>query len=770
MSLLGSIFRIARRSITKDGYGIAGFKSQCLGSDAMAMSILSLTGAVALSAGGLAPAAADTPANVEQAVSVGIYPSPPKVFWNEAREPDGFFPELLESIAQQEGWTLEPVACDWPDCLEAVERGELDLMVDVSYSQKRDARFDFNREVVFPSWSVVFARPDSEIESVLDLHEKRIAVLEDGIQYEALQLTSEEFHIKPVFVQSPDYAEMFQMLERGEIDGVVVNRFFPAHRQFSNVVNTNILIKPAQVHFAAPEGDPNGLLSTIDRHLAEMKNEPDSLYYQAGERWLKGLDIHKTDWQFIGQLAAAGGSVVLFGFVGMLALGNHRLRREVTERIAAQDHLRHKALHDSLTDLPNREFLLQRLRQRLSPDAADGNQDGALLFLDLDRFKVVNDSLGHCIGDQLLIEMARRLTQTGYWIARLGGDEFVIYLDQVTSLQQVIQAADAILATLQDPCMLCDHEVVVSGSLGIVLGLHNYLSPSTLLRDADIAMYRSKSKGRNRYTIFTPNMGATVAKQLALEHDLRRALASQELSLHYQPILSLKSGKLVGFEALVRWQHPTFGMVLPADFIPMAEETGLIVPLGSWVLETACRQIKHWQSASRENRELIINVNVSVAQLKQSNFLEQLDHVLKTTGLSGENLILEITESLLIEDLAKTSRLLLQLRDRSIGVSIDDFGTGYSAFSCLHRLPITSLKIDRAFISGIGTESRDLTIAQTMVMLAHQLGVTATAEGIETEEQRQFLEDLGCELGQGYLFDKPLPAEQIEQRLKCAIS
>jgi EAL domain-containing protein (putative c-di-GMP-specific phosphodiesterase class I) len=265
-------------------------------------------------------------------------------------------------------------------------------------------------------------------------------------------------------------------------------------------------------------------------------------------------------------------------------------------------------------------------------------------------------------------------------------------------------------------------------------------------------------------------MGDTAAKQLALEHDLRRALADQELTLHYQPILSLESGSLVGFEALVRWQHPTFGMVSPADFIPMAEETGLIIPLGSWVLETACRQLKEWQTTLPNGRHLTVNVNVSVAQLKQSVFLEQLDHVLEITDLSGADLILEITESLLIEDLADISKLLQQLRARSIGISIDDFGTGYSAFSCLHQLPITSLKIDRDFIACIGTDSRYRTIAQTMVMLAHQLGVTATAEGIETEEQRQFLKDLGCELGQGYLFDKPLPAEQIEQRLRCAIA
>jgi diguanylate cyclase (GGDEF)-like protein len=501
-----------------------------------------------------------------------------------------------------------------------------------------------------------------------------------------------------------------------------------------------------------------------------MKNEPDSIYYQAGERWLEGLDIHKTDWKMIGQLAAVSGVTLLGGFAGMLALWNRRLRREVSERLTVQEKLRHEALHDSLTNLPNRAFLQQRLEQQLAHDKSYPDRDGALLFLDLDRFKIVNDSLAHCIGDQLLIEMANRLKQTGYWVARLGGDEFVMYLENVTNTRQVIQAADDILTTLQTPCLLHGQEIVVSGSLGVVKYFCGYQTPSELLRDVDIAMYHSKNKGRNCYTLFTADMREFATRQLALENELRRAIVGEELILHYQPILSLQSGELVGFEALVRWQHPALGMVSPVEFIPLAEETGLIVPLGAWVLEAACHQLKRWQTCLPDSSRLVINVNVSVAQLKHSGFLENLDRILAKTGLAGECLVLEITESLLIENLAITSELLQQLRSRSIGISIDDFGTGYSAFSCLHQLPITSLKIDRNFIACIGSEFRDRTIAQTMVMLAHQLGVKATAEGIETEEQRQFLKDLGCELGQGYLFDKPLPADQIEQRLKCAIA
>jgi diguanylate cyclase (GGDEF)-like protein len=726
---------------------------------------VSLGGAIAFSSLSLL-AAVETNAYIQDPVKVGVYPGPPKVFWNDQGEPAGFFPDVIQEIARLEGWTLEYVSCQWPDCLAAVEAGELDLMLDVSYSQQRDALFDFNREVLFPSWSVIYARPGIKIHSVLDLHKKRIAVLENGIQYEALQVTTKEFGIEPVFVQSPAYEEMFQMLERGEIDGVVVNRFYPTHQHLTNAVKTNVLIKPDQVHFAAPEGDPDGLLLAIDRHLAVMKNESSSVYYQAGKDWLEGIDIHKTDWLLIGRLAAISGTTLLASFSGILFFVNRRLKREINDRIAAQDQLRHKALYDSLTKLPNRHFLLTRLADRLSNDHQTDRVKGSVMFLDLDRFKVINDSLGHASGDQLLIEMAERLKQTGHWVARLGGDEFVIILDDITVPFNVFQAAEAVLATLQSPCILNNHEVIVTGSLGIVIGFDAYADPSNLLRDADIAMYWSKASGRNGYAVFTEKMRALAAEKLDLENELRRALFRQELILHYQPILGLKDRGLIGFEALVRWQHPDRGLLSPGTFIPLAEDTGLIVPLGWWVLETACRQLKQWQTHGIHNKHLTVNVNVSAAQLNQADFLEKLDHILATTELSGSSLVIEITESLLINNLSGTCQLLQNLRDRSIGISIDDFGTGYSSFGSLHQLPITNLKIDRSFINRVEDHVRNQDIVKTIIMLAHQLGVIATAEGIESEEQHLLLKALGCDLGQGYLFDRPQPAERLKHWLK----
>jgi diguanylate cyclase (GGDEF)-like protein len=706
--------------------------------------------------------------NSTDPIRVGVWPSPPKVFWNAEGEPAGFFPEILQDIANREEWTLDYVACEWPVCLEMLEDGDLDLLLDVSYSQKRDTRFDFNREVFFSSWSVVFARPGVAMESILDLQGKRIAVLESGIQYEALQETAKEFGIQPIFVQVSDYNQSFQLLATGQVDGVVVNRFFPTHQHLQNAVNTNILIKPAQVHIAAPEGQNGDLLSTIDQYLAGMKNDPNSLYYQAGERWLEGIDIYKTDWVFIRQLG--GGLILVFvgGITILMILWNRSLRSEIAERIKVQKKLHHQALYDGLTDLPNRCFLLSHLEAQLQQCQGKPYLCWALMFLDLDRFKLVNDSLGHLAGDQLLREMAGRLKHMGYLVCRLGGDEFVIFQPIVDQFQEVLETAEKILSSLQTPYVLANQEIVISGSIGIVLGPASYQNPIELLRDADIAMYYAKGQGRNCFALFTKEMRDSIAQRLALENDLRRAIYAREFELYYQPILDLKTGQLDGFEALIRWQHPTQGLLSPITFITLAEETGLIIPLGWWILETALKQLKQWQIDFPNHNSLSINVNVSAVQLQKPDFLQRLDAILDHTGMAGHCLILEITESLLIDDLTHISELLHQLKLRSIGISIDDFGTGYSSFCSLHHLPITSLKIDRFFIRDILETYRDRSIVQTLLVLAQSLGVKTTAEGIETQDQMMLLQSLGCELGQGYLFDKPLPAAVAEKRLQQA--
>jgi diguanylate cyclase (GGDEF)-like protein/PAS domain S-box-containing protein len=439
--------------------------------------------------------------------------------------------------------------------------------------------------------------------------------------------------------------------------------------------------------------------------------------------------------------------------------------RDVTERIQTQTQLRHDALHDALTGLPNRHLLMERLELAINRTKRLEDYHFAVLFLDLDRFKVVNDSLGHLAGDQLLIAIARTLQSTLRSIdlaARLGGDEFVILLEEIKDIQEAVRATERIFAALQTPLMLEGREVYTTPSIGIVLGTRDYTQASDLLRDADIAMYRAKSKGKARYEIFDTEMHAQALSRLHLENDLRRAIEHQEFVLHYQPIVALDSGCLVGFEALIRWQHPTQGLKLPGDFIAVAEETGLITQLDYWALWAACRQLAAWQTACPELATLRMSVNLSAQDLRRFDLIAEVDRILAQTGLHGRCLALEITESMLIEDIESTIALLGQLKEREIQISIDDFGTGYSSLNYLHCLPANNLKVDRSFVHQIQTDRRNRQIVETIVALSNQLDLDTIAEGIETQKQLERLQQLGYKFGQGYLFSKPLSLEAAE--------
>lgn len=439
--------------------------------------------------------------------------------------------------------------------------------------------------------------------------------------------------------------------------------------------------------------------------------------------------------------------------------------RDITDKLRIQRQLQDDAMHDALTGLPNRSLLLERLHLVLERTKRHNSFLFAVLFVDLDRFKVINDSLGHLAGDQLLLRVAAKLRDTIRSIdlaARLGGDEFVLLLEDIGSPQEALRVADRILESLHAPIQLESHEVVINASIGIVMGATTYENSSDLLRDADIAMYSAKARGKACYAVFNPTMHTQVLRQLELENDLRQALERQEFTLFYQPIVSLPSGKLCGFEALVRWRHPLKGMVSPAEFIPIAEETGLIVPLGEWILREACQQMAAWQTEFSHSATLKVSVNLSVKQLKEPNLLTQIQQILQDTGLQGASLALEITESILMHDIEVISQLLEELRAYNVQISIDDFGTGFSSLSYLHRLPVNNLKIDRSFISNLLDSQRNLNVTKTIIALADELGINAIAEGIESQEQLQQLKTLGCELGQGYLFSAPVAAEAVQ--------
>ncbi|MGG6294866.1 EAL domain-containing protein [Leptolyngbya sp. AN02str] len=446
--------------------------------------------------------------------------------------------------------------------------------------------------------------------------------------------------------------------------------------------------------------------------------------------------------------------------------------RDVTDKVRIQEQLQYDAVHDLLTGLPNRTLLLERLNLALERLDQNARFLFAVLFVDLDRFKMINDSLGHLAGDQLLLMVAAKLKaaiRPTDLAARLGGDEFVILLEDVENPQDVFRVSDRILECLRSPVELGTHEVVMSASIGIVMGTSAYKSSLDLLRDADIAMYSAKEKGKDCYAIFNTAMHVQIIRQLELENDLRQAIEGRQFTLFYQPIVSLASGQLSGFEALVRWQHPQKGMVSPAEFIPIAEETGLIVPLGKWILQEACQQMVTWQTQFAAALPLKISVNLSVKQLREACLLSQIEHILHETGLPGSSLALEITESILMQDIAIVSDVLEQLRAWHIQISIDDFGTGFSSLSYLHRLPVNNLKIDRSFITNLLDSPRNLNVTSTIIKLADELGINAIAEGIESAEQLRQLKFLGCELGQGYLFDAPIAADAAQQ-LICHLS
>lgn len=444
---------------------------------------------------------------------------------------------------------------------------------------------------------------------------------------------------------------------------------------------------------------------------------------------------------------------------------------DITNQKIAEDRLRHDVLHDALTGLPNRTLFMERVEQALKRNKRYPDCWFAVLFIDLDRFKLINDSLGHAVGDSVLVEVARliknflRDTDT---VARLSGDEFTVLLQDMQGLADVKLLTERLLKQLNSPLKIEGRTIFLSASIGVVISSQGYHKSEELLRDADIAMYRAKGMGKACYAIFDFEMYEQTLNLLQMQTDLRLALDRQEFLLYYQPIVCLQTNRIRGMEALVRWQHPQKGLINPGHFIPIAEETGLIVPIGQWILQEACRQMRRWQQEFPELSALKMSVNLASNQLQDPHFLTTLDRILVETGLDPKMLQLEITESMLMDRSEKTLELLSELKSRQISLSIDDFGTGYSSLGYLQRFPINRLKVDRSFVAQMNVNPENFAIVRTVVTLAHTLGMDVVAEGVETVEQCDLLRSLGCRLGQGYLFCQPVTAENATLQLEQA--
>jgi diguanylate cyclase (GGDEF)-like protein len=470
---------------------------------------------------------------------------------------------------------------------------------------------------------------------------------------------------------------------------------------------------------------------------------------------------------FVAIAVAAGLMVVTTRSMSRHLADKVALEHEIVERTQLEEQLAFAAFHDELTGLSNRALLMDRLNEIVTKTYA-GAHLWAILFLDLDRFKVINDSLGHSAGDQVLVEAARRFercVRSGDSLVRLGGDEFIILLDDIEDAEVACEVARRVLRAFDAPFVVEGREAFASASIGIATSRNSDDRPEDVLRNADIAMYRAKELGKKRYEMFTPDMLTNAVTRLEVETDLARALEREEFCLFYQPIISLHDGSLWGFEALVRWQHPRRGLVNPDQFISIAEENGAIVAIGEWILREACRQLQLWRAAFANAHDLRMNVNVSAKQLTAPGFARTVESALSACGLNPDGVNVEITESVLMDDADHAQSILAQLRQMALHIHLDDFGTGYSSLAYLRDFPIDALKIDRSFVSNsnVSNSNAGLTsieIVRAIIALAQSLSLAVTAEGIETDEQRVQLQALGCTHGQGYYFSRPVDASK----------
>jgi diguanylate cyclase (GGDEF)-like protein len=445
---------------------------------------------------------------------------------------------------------------------------------------------------------------------------------------------------------------------------------------------------------------------------------------------------------------------------------NHEIKNKITlqtqklENVNVQ--LIQMALHDTLTGLPSRVLFLEHLQESLNRAKIDSAYRFAVLSLDCDRFKIVNNSLGHNVGDELLIGIANRLQSSlnsTCILARLNADEFAVLLTEVLSPVQGTQLAENILESIADPFYLQGYEIFINMSIGIAFGNRHYHQPEHILRDADTALSLAKTQGKGCYQVFDLSLNHIAFTSLKLETELRQAISNQEFTVYYQPIVELKTGKISGFEALVRWHHPVQGLVPPAEFIPVAEETGLILDIDKWVLREACRQLYLWQQQQRVDETFTISVNLSAKQFSQPDLIQQIDQILDETQLNPQCLKLEITESVIMENIESATVILRKLRERKIQLSIDDFGTGYSSLSYLHCFPIDTLKVDKSFVQRLDGNPESLGLIPAIICIAQTMGMSVIAEGIETLSQLTQLRYLNCNYSQGYLFSKPLDAQ-----------
>jgi diguanylate cyclase (GGDEF)-like protein len=715
----------------------------------------------------------------ERLVRAGAYDNQPIVFQDSPGHYQGIAVDVLNYVAKKEHWRVIYVGGTLPDLLQKLRSGDIDVLLGVAYSEDRARHFQFTDESLIGNWGIVYKRPQTDIVSPIDLRGRRVALLRDSVHAGAFADLLRRFRVRyhPVWVDS--YDEVLARVEDGEADAGVVSRTFGSvNAPRYEVIETGIVFNPVYVHFAAPPGADPAIIDALDRYLTQLKADKTSAYYASLERWLETHPERLLPaWL---QWAIAILAVVLVLAIAIAALFRKQVRVKTRElyrkeqeledaadqRRLAQEQLNQLAYFDSLTGLPNRLSFTEDFGATMQEADREGGKV-AVLLVDLDRFKTINDSLGHGAGDVLLRLVGSRLhasLRSHDSIHRFGGDEFVIVITRIASIETLERVAERLLASLGGAIDLGSTQVYITASMGIAVYPDDDRSLDGILKDADTAMYQAKEQGGNRYQFYNQEFTTRVMERFRTDTRLRQGLERDELCLYYQPIFDLQQRRVVGMEALLRWNDPLRGLIEPATFVPLAEDTGLIVPIGEWVLSRACAQARAWQRDGLDG--LRLSVNVSTRQFQRGQLVASVRRVLRQTGLDPEFLELEITEGLLLVLSAEVRGCLSDLQALGVRLVLDDFGTGYSGLSYLKQLPFHTLKVDRSFVQGIPNNSSDTQIASTILAMAESLGLDVTAEGIETEEQLAFLQARGCEFGQGHLLARPMAPRQFETWLQ----
>jgi len=713
--------------------------------------------------------------NTAKLIRVGVLPNPPIAFEDKSGKWSGISIDILQQVANKNNWKLQFVTGSYTDQLANFENDKIDIISMMAYSKQRDEKYLFTRNAIISNWGLIYSRTDSDIASLLDLNNIRIAAVKNNIHNKAFRKLAEKLELNVEITEFENFRDVMEATQEKKVDVGIVNRLFGAlNANKYDLIETNIIFNPITIHYSALNPANKNIIDEIDQQLNKYKADKNSIYFTSIRRWMNQTEQPQSYrwliWLVSGLFTVV---VIMLGLTLLLrrqvAIRTHELQSEVNERREAERRLDELAYYDSLTRLPNRISLLDHLKVARGR-ASRTKKMVAVLFIDIDRFKTVNDSLGHNAGDQLIIHVANRLQtclRDEDSISRFGGDEFVAILQDINDISYITQVAKRMLKCLNTPIEIESTEVFSSVCIGIALYPNDDNSGEHLLKYADVAMYHAKDLGGNNYQFYNEEQTRRVQERLSLESRLRRALERDEFQLYYQPIFNLDTQQPIGVEALIRWHDPERGLIMPDDFIPLAEETGMIVEIGNWVLKHACKQMSEWESLKLGKLNLAINV--AAQQFDHDKLYASVIDILKETGMSAKQLELEITERMFFNITDDVKNTLEKLTEKGVKISIDDFGTGYSSLNYLKQLPVDTLKIDRSFITGIPQDKDDVKISSTIVTMAHGLNLNVVAEGIETEEQLQYLNTLQCGQGQGYYLAKPMSAKDTTKWLQDKI-